>query len=78
MDESKFKNFVLDFVNENYSLNERGVPARLRTFCCRVIVPLFLANFEAFKYYLKRKKVVISEDSSQIWLRDKLNEQMDP
>ena len=71
MDEYKFKNFLLDYVDHKYDHHENNFHTSLRTFCCRELVPMLLANFEPLKYYLKRKKITISDESSQIWLHDK-------
>ena len=59
------------------SEGKKTLLAKLRTFCCRVIVPLLLANFSTLQYHLKRKKIIISEESAHIWLKDKINGVMD-
>ena len=58
-------------------MHDGNLLPKLRTFCCRVIIPLLLADFETFRYYLRRKKVNISEESAHIWLKDKTNSIMD-
>lgn len=45
MDEYKFKNFLLDYVDHKYDHSENNFHTSLRTFCCRELVPMLLANF---------------------------------
>jgi hypothetical protein len=45
MDEYKFKNFLLDYVDHKYDHHENNFHTSLRTFCCRELVPMLLANF---------------------------------
>lgn len=74
MDEYLFKNFVLDYVNYKYEMVYDTLSSKLRTFCCREIVPLLLTNFEQFKYSIYRKKGKPTPQSMEIWLKDKVNE----
>ena len=55
-------------------MNYDTLSSKLRTFCCRELVPLFLARYESFNYYLLRKKIKITEESIEIWLKDKIQE----
>lgn len=56
MDEYRFKNFILDYVDFKYEMAHDTLCSKLRTFCCKEILPFLLANFEQFKYSITRKK----------------------
>jgi hypothetical protein len=65
-------------VKSNYELSDSSNLGKLRTFVCRIVVPLLLARLEPFGYYLKRKKHNISKESLQVWLGEKSSFMVDP
>lgn len=70
LNEYKFKKFLVDYVEFKYDMRKERLSDILRTFCCYELVPLFQAKFTQLDYHLRRKKLSLSQESLEIWLKD--------
>ena len=74
INESQFKNFIVDYGEFRYDLRNAALDRILRTVCCYDLVPI-LAKHAQLDYHLRRKALKLATDSWDIWLHDGSNEQ---